>query len=100
MSLPAGSHIPSFSGPALPTSVTAVSAPTALGELPWLPLALKSSHHRCSSQFWIEDRENPARRNWLVDRVVQQVTGTYKDYTIMAGFTDGNTDHPVDGGGR
>jgi hypothetical protein len=37
------------------------------------------------SQLWIEDREHPEKREWLLDRV-QQKTEDYKDYAIVARF--------------
>ena len=37
----------------------------------------------------------PASADWLVDRNVQQETGTYKDYALVARFTDPDTDRPV-----
>jgi hypothetical protein len=43
------------------------------------------------TRFWIEDRQNPASRDWELDRTLQQ-TGTYKDYAIVARFVDSNTD--------
>jgi hypothetical protein len=47
------------------------------------------------SKFWIEDRQDPVHNRWLLDRNVQQETGTYKDYAIVARFTDPDTDRPV-----
>lgn len=47
------------------------------------------------SKFWIEDRQDLSRKNWLVDRTVQQESGTYKDYAIVARFIDPDTDRPV-----
>ena len=44
------------------------------------------------TSFWIEDREHPEKREWVLDRNVQQQTGTYKDYAIVARFVDPNTD--------
>jgi hypothetical protein len=58
------------------------------------PLRYHFANDPGMSQFWIEDRQNPARR-WLLDRAVQLETGTYKDYAIIARFTDPNTDRPV-----
>jgi hypothetical protein len=58
------------------------------------PLRYHFANDAAMSQFWIEDRQNPSRR-WLVDRAVQQETGTYKDYAIVARFIDPNTDRPV-----
>jgi len=42
--------------------------------------------------FWIEDRSNPAKRDWVLDRGIQQRTGTYKDYAIVARMIDPNSD--------
>jgi hypothetical protein len=43
------------------------------------------------SQFWIEDREHPEKREWLLDRM-QQKTEDYKDYAIVARFIPPDTD--------
>lgn len=43
------------------------------------------------SQFWIEDREHPDKREWLLDRS-QQKTEDYKDYAIVARFIPPDTD--------
>jgi hypothetical protein len=42
-------------------------------------------------QLWIEDRANPAKRDWLLDRSELQ-TEVYKDYAIVTRFLDPNTD--------
>jgi len=42
------------------------------------------------SQFWVEDRERPGNREWLLDRS-QQATGTYKDFAIVTRALDPNT---------
>jgi hypothetical protein len=47
------------------------------------------------TQFWIEDRANPGKRGWALDRSQQQQTGTYKDYAIVARFVDPDTDQYV-----
>jgi len=47
------------------------------------------------NEFWIEDRNNPGKRDWVLYRSVQQETGTYKDYAIVARFVDPNTDQYV-----
>jgi len=43
------------------------------------------------SKFWIEDREHPEKREWLLDRL-QQKTEDYKDYAIVARFIPPDTD--------
>ena len=43
------------------------------------------------TKFWIEDRTNPTKREWLLDRV-QQKTEDYKDYAIVARFAAPDTD--------
>ena len=43
------------------------------------------------SQLWIEDREHPEKRDWLLDRT-QQKTEDYKDYAIVARFIPADTD--------
>ncbi len=43
------------------------------------------------SKLWIEDREHPEKREWLLDRE-QQKTENYKDYAIVARFIPPDTD--------
>jgi hypothetical protein len=43
------------------------------------------------SKLWIEDREHPEKRDWLLDRL-QQKTDNYKDYAIVARFIPPDTD--------
>lgn len=59
------------------------------------PLRFHFANNTEMSKFWIEDRQDLSRKNWLVDRTVQQETGTYKDYALVARFTDPDTDRPV-----
>lgn len=59
------------------------------------PLRFHFANNADMSQFWIEDRQNPSRRTWLLDRTVQQGSGTYKDYAIVARFINPDSDHPV-----
>jgi hypothetical protein len=42
------------------------------------------------SKLWIEDREHPEKREWLLD--TQQKTDNYKDYAIVARFIPPDTD--------
>lgn len=39
----------------------------------------------------IVDSTNPAQPRWVVDQSAQMDTGNYRDYAIVARFTDGNT---------
>ena len=59
------------------------------------PLRFHFGNDREMTQFWIEDRANPSKREWMLDRTVQQQTGTYKDYAIVARLVDPNTDQFV-----
>ena len=59
------------------------------------PLRFHFANDRDMTQFWIEDRANPGNRGWMLDRSVQQQTGTYKDYAIVARLVDPNTDQFV-----
>jgi hypothetical protein len=43
------------------------------------------------SQFRIVDSTNPSQNRWVVDRNVQIATNNYRDYAILARFTDVNT---------
>ncbi|MGA9511106.1 MAG: hypothetical protein WBV55_20965 [Candidatus Sulfotelmatobacter sp.] len=43
------------------------------------------------AKLWIEDREQPEKREWLLDRT-QQKTEDYKDYAIVARFIPPDTD--------
>jgi hypothetical protein len=43
------------------------------------------------THFWIEDRANPAKREWVLNRSEQQ-GDHYKDYAIVARFLDSDTD--------
>jgi hypothetical protein len=52
------------------------------------------ANDREMTRFWIEDRENSDKRDWLLDRA-QQETGTYKDYALVARLLDSNTDRFV-----
>ena len=58
------------------------------------PLRFHFANNAEMSRFWIEDRNNPSRQDWLLERS-RQDTGTYKDYAIVARFLDPNTDRFV-----
>ena len=59
------------------------------------PLRFHFANDKEMTQLWIEDRANPGKRGWMLDRTVQQQTGTYKDYAIVARLMDPNTDQYV-----
>jgi hypothetical protein len=43
------------------------------------------------AHLWIVDRNASGKPQWMVDRSVQMATNNYRDYGIVARFTDGNT---------
>lgn len=43
------------------------------------------------TRLWIEDSTAPGQSRWVVDRGVQMTTNNYRDYAIVARFTDNNT---------
>ncbi len=43
------------------------------------------------TQFRIVDRESPSQPNWGINRLEQMATNNYRDYAIVARFTDSNT---------
>jgi len=55
------------------------------------PLRFHFGNDALMTQFWIEDRNNPQQRQWLLDRL-QQKTEDYKDYAIVARFIPPDTD--------
>jgi len=55
------------------------------------PLRFHFGNDATMTKFWIEDRNNPDKREWLLDRL-QQKTEDYKDYAIVARFTPPDTD--------
>jgi hypothetical protein len=56
------------------------------------PLRYHFANDPDMTRFWIEDREHPGKTQWVLVRDVQQRTGTYKDYAIVARFLDPNSD--------
>jgi hypothetical protein len=56
------------------------------------PLRYHFANDADMTRFWIEDREHPGKSPWVLVRDVQQRTGTYKDYAIVAGFVYPNSD--------
>ncbi|HTB94510.1 MAG TPA: hypothetical protein VK728_16875 [Candidatus Sulfotelmatobacter sp.] len=59
------------------------------------PLRFHFANDPDMKQLWIEDRSNPGKREWMLDRSVQQQIGTYKDYAIVARMVDPDTDQFV-----
>jgi hypothetical protein len=59
------------------------------------PLRFHFANNPEMTQLWIEDRANPEKRDWALNRSQQQQTGTYKDYAIVARFVDPDTDQYV-----
>ena len=55
------------------------------------PLRFHFVNEPSMSKLWIEDREHPDKREWLLDRL-QQKTEDYKDYAIVARFVAPDTD--------
>ena len=58
------------------------------------PLHFHFANDAEMKKLWIEDRSNPGKHNWMMDRSQQQ-TGTYSDYAIVARFTDPNIEQLV-----
>jgi hypothetical protein len=55
------------------------------------PLRFHFANDAAMTRLWIADSNNPNRTDWVVDRAKQQATNNYRDYAIVARFTDGNT---------
>jgi hypothetical protein len=59
------------------------------------PLRFHFANDPGMTQFWIEDRANPGKREWVLNRSEQLQTGVYEDYAIVARLIDPNTDQYV-----
>jgi len=59
------------------------------------PLRFHFANDPQMNQLWIEDRANPTKRDWMLDRSQQFHVGVYKDYAIVARLVDPNTDQYV-----
>ncbi len=59
------------------------------------PLRFHFANNADMSQHEIVDSTNPAQTHWVVDRAVQMATHNYRDYAIVARFTDTNTGEPT-----
>jgi DNA-binding winged helix-turn-helix (wHTH) protein len=55
------------------------------------PLRYRFANNPEMTQFRIIDREAPSQTNWGINRLEQMATNNYRDYAIVARFTDGNT---------
>jgi len=55
------------------------------------PLRYHFANDADMTHLWIMDSASPGRSNWAVDRGVQMATNNYRDYAILARFTDVNT---------
>ena len=55
------------------------------------PLRFHFVNEPSMAKLWIEDRDHPEKREWLLDRLQQQ-TEDYKDYAIVARFVAPDTD--------
>jgi hypothetical protein len=55
------------------------------------PLRYHFANDANMTHLWIMDSIAPGPSRWMVDRGVQMATNNYRDYAIMARFTDPNT---------
>ncbi|MGB0124540.1 MAG: hypothetical protein WA419_17445 [Silvibacterium sp.] len=55
------------------------------------PLRYHFANNPEMTQFRIQDGNAPASDRWMVDRTQQMATNNYRDYAIIARFTDSNT---------
>jgi hypothetical protein len=55
------------------------------------PLRYHFANDADMTHLWIMDSTSPGRSNWAIDRGVQMATNNYRDYAILARFTDVNT---------
>jgi hypothetical protein len=55
------------------------------------PLRYHFANDADMTHLWIVDSTAPGRSKWMLDRSVQMATNNYRDYAIVARFTDTNT---------
>lgn len=55
------------------------------------PLRYRFSNNAEMTQFRIIDNQSPTQTSWGVNRLEQMATNNYRDYAIIARFTDTNT---------
>jgi DNA-binding winged helix-turn-helix (wHTH) protein len=58
------------------------------------PLRYHFANNPDMTRFEIVDSNEPSRSDWVIDRTQQMATNNYKDFAIVARFTDGNTGKP------
>jgi hypothetical protein len=59
------------------------------------PLRYHFANDPNMTRLWVADSTKPGPTRWMVDRSVQMATNNYRDYAIMARFTDSNTGKPA-----
>jgi DNA-binding winged helix-turn-helix (wHTH) protein len=59
------------------------------------PLRYHFANNPDMTRFEIVDSNEPSRSDWVIDRTQQMATNNYKDFAIVARFTDGNTGKPA-----
>jgi DNA-binding winged helix-turn-helix (wHTH) protein len=55
------------------------------------PLRFHFANNPEMTEFRIVDTESPAQTSWRIDRLEQMAKNNYRDYAIVARFTDSNT---------
>jgi DNA-binding winged helix-turn-helix (wHTH) protein len=55
------------------------------------PLRYRFANDAEMTEFRIIDRDAPTQTNWGINRLEQMATNNYRDYAIVARFTDSNT---------
>lgn len=55
------------------------------------PLRYHFANNAEMTQFRVQDSNEPASNRWMVDRSQQMATNNYRDYAIIARFTDSTT---------
>jgi hypothetical protein len=55
------------------------------------PLRFHFANDADMTHLWIMDSTAPAQKQWVIDRSIQLATNNYRDYAILARFTDTNT---------
>lgn len=55
------------------------------------PLRYRFANDPNMTHLWIMDSTAPGQPRWVLDRGVQMATNNYRDYAIVARFTDSNT---------